>query len=88
MVPTPPPSIPSFLSSAFLESDPEDLEELLRDALVPWTRRKLKGRAPPEVCRWLMGLVAQHEKATVVVAAEEALLQLLAEDENVRGGGC
>lgn len=50
---------------------------------MPWTRQKLNGRAPPEVCRWLMGLVAQHEKGAVVVAAEEALLQLVAEDENV-----
>lgn len=79
---------PLFLSLSFpLESDPADLEELLRGALVPWVRQKLKGKAPPEVCRWLLRLVGQHEVPTAVMAAEEALLQLLAEDGKARDGG-
>lgn len=69
-----------------LESDPEDLEELLRGGLVPWVRQKLRGKAPPEVCRWLLRLVGGHDVVTVVIAAEEALLQLLAEDCKVRDG--
>lgn len=67
-----------------VESDPFDLEELLRERLVPWVSQKLKGKAPPEVCRWLLGLVAQHEETTVVTPAEDALLQFLAEDGQAR----
>lgn len=53
---------------------------------MPWVRQKLRGKAPPEVCRWLLRLVGGHEVATVVIAAEQALLQLLAENSKVRGG--
>lgn len=70
--------------SLVLESDPADLEELLGGVLVPWVRKKLKGKAPPEVCRWLLGLVTQHDVSPVVTAAEDALLQLLAEDGQAR----
>eukprot|EP00903_Cladosiphon_okamuranus_P012982 g12115.t2 len=72
----------SVLSEAVkhAETDPAELEELLREGLVPWVKQKLKGKAPPEVCRWLLGLVAQHEETTLVMAAEDALVQLLAED--------
>lgn len=72
------------LHPSLVESDPADLEELLRADLVPWVKQKLEGKAPPEVCRWLLGLVAQHEESTVVMAAEDALLQLLEEDGKAR----
>ncbi|CAM9934264.1 unnamed protein product, partial [Ectocarpus sp. 13 AM-2016] len=69
------------------ESDPADLEELLRSGLVPWLRKQLRGKGktvPPEVFRWLLRLVARHEACAVVAAAEETLLRLLAEDDMVR----
>eukprot|EP00752_Nemacystus_decipiens_P002132 g2033.t1 len=83
-----PPRLPgelSIISEAVkkAESDPADLEELLGEVLVTWVRQKLKGKAPPELCRWLLGLVARHEITAVVTAAEKALLELLAEDGKV-----
>lgn len=68
----------------FSAGDPTDLEDLLRGALVPWVRQKLEGNAPVEVCRWLLVVVAKHDRPAVVLAAEEALLELLAEGNRVR----
>lgn len=64
--------------------DPQDLEEILRGGLVPWVRQKLNGTAPVEVCRWLLRLVARHDSPRLVLAAEDALLNLLDEPCNVR----
>ena len=60
-------------------SDARVLEELLLGELVPWVRRRLEGKAPCDVCRWLLRLVAGHESSPVVLAAEKALLALLEE---------
>lgn len=49
-----------------------------------WVRQKQDGKAPPEVCRWLMQVLASHELSRVVLATEEALLQLLAEPLQVQ----
>lgn len=47
---------------------------------MPWVRQKLDGKAPPEVCCWLLRVVARYDLPMVVLAAEEALLELLEED--------
>lgn len=59
-----------------------DLEELL-GGLVLWVRQKIDGKAPPEVCRFLLRVVSRHAVPTVVLAAKEALLELLTESSRV-----
>ncbi|CAM9282448.1 unnamed protein product [Ascophyllum nodosum] len=68
-----------YQSLRYAASDARVLEELLLGELVPWVRRRLEGKAPCDVCRWLLRLVAGHESSPVVLAAEKALLALLEE---------
>lgn len=63
-------------------SDPVDLEELL-GGVVLWVRQKVDGKAPPEVCQFLLRVVSMHAVPSVVLAAKEALLELLAESSKV-----
>lgn len=50
---------------------------------MPWVRQKVGGHAPPDVCRWLVRVVSRHEAPAVVLAAEQALLDLVAESKSV-----
>lgn len=63
--------------------DEADLEEVLRSGLVPWVRQKLGGQAPNDVCLWLLRVIMGHESSAVVLAAEEALVELLGESRRV-----
>lgn len=63
--------------------DDADLEEILRSGLVPWVKQKLGGQAPSDVCLWLLRVIVGHESSAVVLAAEEALTELLEESRLV-----